>query len=239
MQHRPITSDSKLWHNVSVKQKQISITGCYNHKGEVAESIQYQCADKLTYTFVALHKEAKWFFKGVGGTQQGDLKSLQVLQTIRQLVSEDEFVPTDAEPCPLVVGSDSPSSAAGASDEADDDPMDDLVSVESVAAAVADLVKKPSPKKRKIDRACVHELTLPSRPLCVGSGGLAETTIFVYRKPENTKNSVLYLRSDCLSWLLSYAADELSCQGVYRSDLNSKTIAKRPNCPAVADIKPE
>ena len=191
MEQGPLSSAGKQWHKVTLEHHQITIKGGYNHKGEIADSIQYQCADNRTHTFGALHKEAMWFVKGVGGQQKGDLTRVQVLQMLRRLVTEDDF---EAERSPAVAGSDSQSSVAGASDGADEDPMEALVTVESVAGVVADLVKKPSPKRRKIDRACVQEFKVPNRPPCVGGGGLAEVTIFVYRQPDKKKQSVPYLR---------------------------------------------
>ena len=185
-----MSSEGKRWSNVFIQHQQITIKGCYNHKGEVAECIQYQCADKHTHTFIALHKEAKWFVKGVGGQQKGDLTRVNVLQMIRALLNDTDC---EKETCPAVAGSDSQSSAPRASDGADDDPMEALVSVESVAGVVADLVKKPSPKKRKIDRACVQELKVPSRPPCVGGEGSPDVSIFVYRQPDKkNKPSTTY-----------------------------------------------
>ena len=60
------------------------ITGGFNAKGELAQSIQYKCTDNVTHTFVALHKEAQWFVKGVGGARKGELKAVNVLTMIRQ-----------------------------------------------------------------------------------------------------------------------------------------------------------
>ena len=244
MEQGPLSSAGKQWHNVTIEHHQITIKGGYNHKGEVADCIQYRCEDQLVHTFVALHKEAKWFVKGVGGQQKGDLTRVNVLQMIRALLNDTGC---EKETCPAVAGSDSQSSVAG--DGADEDPMEALVTLESVTSTVADLVTKPTDlvkkptkpivKRRQLDRAGVQEFKVPRRPPCVSGGKLEEVTIFVYMQPARKKQAVHYLRSDCLDWLLSYAADELSCQGVARTDLNPKgcpAIAKKPNCPAVADI---
>ena len=123
MQHRPLSCETKKWCDVCVKQQQITVKGGYNKKGELAESIQYQCADNVSHTFVALHKEAKWFVKGFGGEKKGDLKAVQALQVLRQRIIAADFAPIEAEPCPAVAGSDSQSTAI-ASDTADDDPME-------------------------------------------------------------------------------------------------------------------
>ena len=51
---------------------------------------------------------------------------------------------------------------------------------------------------------------------CVGCKDDDKTVVCVYRKPRSEKrsNGKLFLRVDCIGWLLSYAAEELSCQGV-------------------------
>ena len=104
MEQGPLSSAGKQWHNVTIEHHQITIKGGYNHKGEVADCIQYRCEDQLAHTFVALHKEAKWFVKGVGGQQKGDLTRVHVLQMLRALLAETAF---EKENCPAVAGSDS------------------------------------------------------------------------------------------------------------------------------------
>ncbi len=49
-------------------------------------------------------------------------------------------------------------------------------------------------------------------------------------------NGHLFLREDCIDWLLSYAADELSFQGVPCVTPGPETTAKA-NCSAVADLR--
>ena len=221
MQPRPIAADATKWRDVSIKDAQITITGGFNTKGELAESIQYKCADNGTHTFVALHKEAQWFVKGVGGARKGELKAVNVLAMIRQKASEADYETIDAETSPAVAGSDS-------QDVADDDydPMDEMIALDSVAEAVT----RPSKRqKRKVDRASVQELQVPTRPQCVGTASQGETTIFVYT-PAARKNRVPHLRVDCIPWLLAYAADELACQGVSCGDATSDCTPKKANC---------
>ena len=79
MQPRPRVADTTKWRDVSITDAQITIKGGFNAKGELADSIQYKCVDNVTHTFVALHKEAQWFYKGVGGVRKGELKSVNVL----------------------------------------------------------------------------------------------------------------------------------------------------------------
>ena len=230
MQHRPQSANTDKWCDVSIQQGQVTIKGGFNRKGELADAIHYKCADNATYTFLALHKEALWFVKGAGASRKGDLKAVQVLNMLREKVASQ-----DTAHCPAVAGPDSQSSATSAADAVDEDPMDAMISKEYVAASLVEHVKQ-QPKKRKVDRACVQELTVPTRPPCVGTASLGETKIFVYASQDKRRNAVLHLRADCISWLLSYAADELACQGVSRGDANSDTTPQKPNCSGVDDV---
>ena len=60
--------------------------------------------------------------------------------------------------------------------------------------------------------------------------------VTAYRKAGSSSRNKgnLYLRVDCLDWLLSYAADELHFQGVTQPE--SDTELPKANCPAVADL---
>ena len=225
MQPRPLAADATKWCDVSIKDAQITIKGGYNAKGELAESIQYKCANNETHTFVALHKEAQWFVKGVGGARKGELKAVNVLTMIRQKAGEADFQPIDSQGIdsgPAVAGSDS----QGSADPADYDPMDEMIALDSVGEAVS---IKASNKKRKVGRASVQELQVPTRPQCVGTASQGETTIFVYT-PAARKNRVPHLRVDCIPWLLAYAADELFCQGVSCGDATSDCTPQKANC---------
>ena len=187
MQYRPLAASIAKWHDVSV-QEQITIKGGLNRRGEVVESIRYKCADGATHTFVALHKEAMWFLKGVGGIsmRKGDLKVVNVLNMLRHKVKENDFAPLGAASSPAVAGSDSQSSVADTLDD-DDDPMESMISIESVADSLGDVVPR-NPKQRKVDRACVQELSVPTRPACVSGASKEETQIFVYTAPDKKNN---------------------------------------------------
>ena len=135
MQHRPQSVDIGKWCDESIQHEHITIRGGFDGKGELAEAIQYKCADNVTHTFVALHKEARWFVKDVGGQKRGDLKAIQVFHLIHQLASAAESVGRDEEHCSAVVGSDSQNT--GATDAPDEDPMETVISTESVADNLA------------------------------------------------------------------------------------------------------
>ena len=230
MQPRPIAADATKWCNVSIKDAQITIKGGFNARGELAESIQYKCENNETHTFVALHKESHWFVKGVGGARKGDLKAVNVLTMIRHKLSDTDFQSIDSDTRPAVAGSDSSPAVAGSdshgsADAAEYDPMDEMIALDSVAEAVS---IKTSTRKRKVDRASVQELQVPTRPQCVDPASQEETTIFVCTPGRKTK--VPCLRVDCIPWLLAYAADELACQGVSCGDAASDCTPQKANC---------
>ena len=223
------------WRPVSIETGLVSIKGGYNTRGEAAHSIQYQIHD-TTHLFVELDKNAPWFLKGVGGTkiQKGDLKPVRVLDVLRETL--DRKLEQEPDAAAAVAGGQL-SAVAAAQSEADEDidpmdQMDDLVEV------VPKANKKPRTTNRT-NRAMVEELVVPTRPPCVGCDDDDKTVVCVYRKPRSEKrsNGNLFLRVDCIDWLLSYAADELRCQGVEPASPDTPVNDQRPgNCPAVADL---
>ena len=60
--------------------------------------------------------------------------------------------------------------------------------------------------------------------------------IWVYKKPGSSRFTSIYLRHDCLDWLLSYAADQHHFQGVERYDPVASTL-ELANCSAVAGLR--
>ncbi len=239
------SSGGTQWQPVSVVQDRVSIKGGYNTRGEAAPTIHYQVGD-TTQVFVELDKNVPWFLKGVGGprTQKGYLKAVEVMQLLRARFSEK----LEGEPDDNAAVAEGQISADAAtqseSQETDEyiDPMDAMDAMDEVAAVVAEVVpqkKAPKPKRRTQDtrRSLVLELEVPTRPRCAGCGKDDKTVICVYRKPNSDKrtNSNLYLRMDCIEWLLAYAADELAFQGVEPAS-PAPTPHQAGNCPAVADL---
>jgi hypothetical protein len=166
--------------------------------------------------------------KCVGGarTQKGDLKAVTVVDEIRDKLN------STAEPS-AVAG---PSAIADGDDDDAPDPMDVLDEVpDTPVKATKKAVRTP---QKKTARAMVTELQMPQRPLCVGSA--ETTTVWMYLKPNNrnVKTSSMYIRVDCIDWLLAYAADELFHQGVKRDTVADEDL-KVANCSAVADVSLE
>jgi hypothetical protein len=229
----PPRSGSK-WKHVSVVQDRVSIAGGYSPRGETAHSIQYQVGT-TTHVFVELDKNATWFLKGVGGavTRKGDLKPVAVMQLLRERLSRtlEQYDDTAVAEEEIV--------AEGGDVDDGADPMDAMDAMDVVAQAVAHAVpekKAPKPKRKPGDlsRALVHNLTVPTRPRCVGCGEGETTVVCVYRPTQTNTRSNLYLRMDCIDWLLAYAADELALQGV--ESARSAPPPATGNCTAVADL---
>ena len=234
MQIRPKSIHVNKWTDVSIHADQIVIKGGCNSKGEISDSIQYKDSDGVTHHFVPLNKNALWFLKGAGGTKKGDLKAVTVLSMLRLRAAIQGLVPVVN---PAVAGSDSQTSTGDAIDDDDDgdDPLASMIGLEDVAESLGDLVKdsakgkpKRAQKKRKISRASVQELTVPLRPACVGGNAGEETKIVVYNKTDK-RNTILCLRTDCINWVLSYAADELACQGVSCGDASEGSTPQKSN----------
>ena len=203
-----------IWKKVEVNNNFINVKGGFNAQYAPAPSISYQMG-KEQHSFVQLSKNHSWFLKGVGGISavKGELKAVKVLQEIRNRynkVAEPESIAAVAE------------DAEAESDE--DDPMkalDAVVVPSQVPKAKAKSKAKAKPKGAAKAKARPRLLTfkIPKHPPCSGwdqeePTGLID--IHVYKKASSSNACSLYLRSDNISWLLQYAADELMFQGVVR-----------------------
>ena len=157
-----------------------------------------------------------------GENKKSELKAVNVIQDIR-----DEF---------HIVGGEA-AVAGGEAAVADDDPMlglDDVVETQAAPTA------KASNRNKDTKRSDVRELTMPMRPLCAAPEANSTRIITVYRKAAASEaairnNTALYLRTDCLDWLLSYAADELYFQGVVPT-IEIAPQSRTGNCPEVNDL---
>ena len=222
------------WHPATVVSGLVSITGGYNTQGMLAQSIEYRMTGS-TQVFVLLDKNAHWFLKGVGGgsTGKGELKEVTVMELVR-----DEFNRKIQEGEDATAASAGSPAAAAAETQAvvavgdDDDPMDQLDDLPTAAQAP----RKPTPKKPDKDavsnrRQVPQSIDVPTRPACAGLGQQEMTRICAYQS--NVKGK-FYIRSDCIDWLLAYAADELAYQGVEPSAPEPSAAAA--NCPDVPDL---
>ena len=232
------------WHPVDILEDRVSIKGGYNGKVETAPAVRYAMGD-TTHVFVELDKNALWFLKGVGGLKiwKGELRAVKVIQLLRDMcVEADDDTAVAEGHIAAVAGTQSESQGADESI----DPMDAMDAMDEVAAAVAEVAPQKKqktqgqPKKptQGPPRAMVHKLEVPTRPPCTACGNDDKTAVYVYRQPKKRTNANLYLRSDCIGWLLSYAADEQACQGV-EPETPEKDTRPGANCTAVADLRLE
>ena len=163
--------------------------------------------------------------------KRGGLKPVKVLDMLRAFLNA-ELKQNLAEQLSAVAGSQSDSQEP----DEDIDPMDAMDAMDELVEAVPQARKKPRTTQR-IHRAVVEELVVPTRPVCGGCNKDDKTVVCVYRKPRSEKrsNGNLFLRVDCMHWLLTYAADELHFHGV--EPASPDPIDQQPcNCPAVAEL---
>ena len=185
------------WQTVAVHTGSIVIkAGFCGTSPHVAQSLVYTM-EQNDWRFVHMHKHSRWLICAVAGPQahKGDINAVKVLDDIRRT-----FFGTDTAAV-------ADNAAVADYTEDDADPMDAL---DDVAAVVHKSTRKKFPTRRG-----PVELTMPKRPPCSGLEQDQTQTIYVYLKPGNRS---LYLRMDCLDWLVSYAADEHHFQGIVREE---------------------
>ena len=222
------------WRQVEVGQSVVCMTGGFSRTYSQANSIELVCGISNTKkVFVQLEKNSHWFLKAVGGpgTQKGELKVVEVMEDIR-LQFERVVRKADCNEPAVAEQRD-------ACQIEEVDPMDALDEVAASEFQTPVKGEKALFKKRQVARRLrseVQQLEMPTRPVCAGRPQDGMTSIHVYRKPGSTCRNFgnLYLRTDCLDWLLSYAADELYFQGVTRPEPELEPL--KGNCPAVADV---
>ena len=77
---------------------------------------------------------------------------------------------------------------------------------------------------------------MPVKPKCVDASCTDTEKVFILMAGKTKQN--LWVAQSSLPWLLSYAADQLSCQGVVCED-DADACTRDTNCPAVADLNVE
>ena len=222
------------WHRVEVVKGVTNITGGYNKKPEPAASIEYG-EDGSVHTFVAMDKNANWFLKGAGGAkaQKGDLQPVRILEIIR-----DRFNKKFHTAVAVAV----PEATAAVAVAVPEEPLPEIDPMDAMEA-LPERKQGKGTKNAALQRSLIQALEMQTKHPCAGGNEDDVTTIYVYRKHDpsvkgHAHGGVLYLRSDCLGWLLSYAAEELSCQGVEQTR-DAEQSALVPNCAAVAGLNLE
>lgn len=212
------------WRQVVCTNSLVNITGGFCNQNNVATSIDLQVQSpkgEVTQTFIKLDKNAQWFLKGTGGdcVQKGSLRAVTVLDEIRKEM---------ADPTADVAAEDTP------------DPMDRLQAIVE-APRKANAKAKGAPKRQPL-KSSVVQVRMPMRPLCAAPTSTDSRIIDLYRGPSvkskpncNWKQQVVYVRSDHISWLLAYAADQLYFQGV-EPPSSTPPQSRAPNCDEVAGL---
>jgi hypothetical protein len=228
-----VKKDSSQWKEVQICEEIVGISGGFLNKPLSAPSIVVMSGNK-PQRFVEVVKNSEWFLKAVGGngTQKGDLKTVNVMEDLRKRL-ELEITAVAVDNVQAAVADD----VADDIGEVEADPMDALDDV--VETPVKSKPKGNAKPKKKMSPSTIVQLKMPKRPTCAG-GDQEDFTVFMYVKADNkhTSNSKakLYLRTDCISWLLAYAADEKFFQGVARVEVKEP---EEGNCAAVAGLNIE
>ena len=162
-----------------------------------------------------LLKNVPWFLKGVAGPRaaKGDLPSVDVVDDMR---AKSRKLDPEKEDDETAVAERETTAVDPA--PATPDPMEALDPVVNQPARRP--AKAKAKAKKKPPRVQVGKIEMPKRPACTGTDANVTTDICVYYKPAKYRGATptVYLRTDSLDWLLSYAADEHHFQGVARSD---------------------
>ena len=207
------------WQSISVKPTSIVIQGGFGGRTpRVAQSLEVQMGD-TEWRFVHFTKQSRWLIHGCAGPRagKGDLSAVKVIDEIRhKFFGTESSAVADSTVGECAVAEDA--------DAGDVDPMDQLDEVRAE--------DKPKPKApvRRRSMAPV-KLSMPKRPACTGQACDETQTIYVILRP--CGNRQLYIRMDCVDWLVAYAADEHHFQGVVRAPPVSSPVT------AVADYRVE
>ena len=151
-----------------------------------------------------------WFLKCVAGSegQKGCLKYVTVTDKLAKLLAQKLQATTVVEEDAEVL----------AEDDESDDPMLKLDGVEEKADPVKKLVGRPRKrtfrKRTPREQTRAIDLEMPVHPRESGHRVDETVKVWVLAIP---KVKSLFIRVDCLSWLIAYAADEYYYKGISRA----------------------
>ena len=193
------------------------------------QAYQAQCAT-IDYAgreekFVHVNKHSPWFLAAVGGPncKRSSLPAVYVIEALQDKMFDtfDKQVVDDADRGRGEYGE----HEEGVTEDlpGEDDPM-------LLLGACSPDHQPETPqkcKRRKIQTKrptdLVRAIDMPKRPSCAGSECAEIKKVHMYVRP-NSK--ALWIRLDCIDWLVSYAADEHHYQGISRSDSLTAVAAK-------------
>ena len=191
----PVAQSKGLkWRVGKLVEDQIGISGGVGGTKPISTKIMKLPMDGAIWRFVQLDKNAEWFLRGVGGsgTAKGMLKAVEVLLYIR-----DKFNGGDADGSEETAVAANSAVAGGDADGDDVDPMDEL------DVAVGTPTKQTVATKTIMRGSSrIKTLEMPERPPC-STTDTSTVTIAVYQDSKTPKQSNLWIRLDCIHWLLS------------------------------------
>ena len=195
------------WKSVHIRNDHIALQAGFSKV-----PFQGQCVTMDGVRYIHVKKNSPWFIAAVGGPQlkKGGLPSVQVIDQLCSKVFGNNYTDVEAEDQDRSRGEDDePDEGVEPADaDADHDPMNQL---EECAATEFETPKKKKPRLPNRPNPLVRALDMPKRPPCVAGSAGGDHKVYVFVRP-NSK--ALYLRMDCVDWLVSYAADEHYYQGV-------------------------
>ena len=218
---------------MEIVDDQVGISGGFLVKPVSAPCLQIMTGE-THMRFVEVNKNNDWFYKAVGGSkaQKGELGCVRVLDELRKQM--------ETHPNAAVADSIEDDAAVADSNavEDEDDPMDLLddhfETPVKKAKSNAKPKAKPKAKGSTMTQSSIVQVIMPKSPPCAGvDNGNFTVTLYMMagRKKCRVGIQKLFLRVDCISWLLAYAADEFFFQGVMRveneepKEVNSTAVA--------------
>ena len=226
------------WKPVEIVDDQVGISGGFLLKPVSAPCLQIMTGE-THMRFVEVNKNNDWFYKVVAGSksQKGELGSVRVLDELRKQME------THLNTAVADSNEDDTAVADSNAVEDEDDPMDLLddhfETPVKKAKSNAKPKAKPKAKGSTMTQSSIIEVIMPKSPPCAGvDNGNFTVTLYMMAGKKKCRAGIqkLFLRVDCISWLLAYAADEFFFQGVMRVDNEEP---KEVNSTAVAGLNIE
>ena len=203
------------WKSAIVLTDHIALEVGFSKQAYQAQCMTVDCVGGQE-KFVHLKKRSTWFLAAVGGpkTNRSGLPAVTVVDTLNDKIFGQSDKQVDRQ--------DEIEQEVTKDQQIPDDPM-------LLLGACAPVTMLETPQKSKRARTAKsatdgrghgifdssRAIDMPKRPSCAGSESAQIQTVHVHVRRQSR---ALWIRLDCIDWLVSYAADEHYFQGVSRSD---------------------
>ena len=212
------------WKSAIVLTDHIALEVGFSKQAYQAQCMTVDCVGGQE-KFVHLKKKSTWFLAAVGGpkTNRSGLPAVTVVDTLNDKI----FGPSDKQ-----VDWQDADRGRGERGEIEQEVTEDQQIPDDpmlLLGACAPVSKLETPQKSKRARTAKsatdgsgsgifdssRAIDMPKRPSCAGSESAQIQTVHLHVRRQSR---ALWIRLDCIDWLVSYAADEHYFQGVSRSD---------------------